>query len=116
MCRYSAKCAKGSDDSGLKPQNRYEDEAWAANQECAVPISRTATRGQQHEPKQYDLSRRSASAAELMMTKHALPTWRPSAWGKALTSSGDWQLALHEEIVTLTIGGVAIATSVEDFH
>jgi len=51
-----------------------------------------------------------------MMTKHALPTWRPSAWGKALTSSGDWQLALHEEIVTLTIGGVASATSVEDFH
>ncbi|WP_166783863.1 UvrD-helicase domain-containing protein [Cryobacterium sp. Hz9] len=51
-----------------------------------------------------------------MMTKHALPTWRPSAWGKALASSGDWQLALHEEIVTLTIGGVAIASSVEDFH
>ena len=50
------------------------------------------------------------------MTKHALPTWQPSAWGKAFTKSGDWQLALHDDIVTVTVGGdtTATATAVED--
>ncbi|WP_105034627.1 hypothetical protein [Cryobacterium aureum] len=41
-------------------------------------------------------------------------TWQPSAWGKALTSSGDWKLALHDDSVTVTIGGVAIVTALED--
>lgn len=48
------------------------------------------------------------------MTRHALPTWQPSAWGRALTGSGDWQLALNDDIVTVTVGGAAIATAVED--
>ncbi|WP_166788143.1 UvrD-helicase domain-containing protein [Cryobacterium glaciale] len=48
------------------------------------------------------------------MIKHALPTWQPSAWAKTLTGSGDWQLALHDDIVTVTIDGAAIATAVED--
>ncbi|WP_104199700.1 UvrD-helicase domain-containing protein [Cryobacterium sp. Y29] len=48
------------------------------------------------------------------MTKHALPTWQPSAWGKALTGSGDWKLALHDDIVTVTIDGAGIATAVVD--
>ena len=42
------------------------------------------------------------------------PTWQPSAWGKALTSSGDWKLALHGDTVTVTLGGVPIVTAVED--
>ncbi|TFD58936.1 hypothetical protein E3T39_11255 [Cryobacterium suzukii] len=42
------------------------------------------------------------------------PTWQPSAWGKALTRSGDWKLALHGDKVTVTLGGVAIVTVVED--
>ncbi|WP_255412631.1 hypothetical protein [Cryobacterium sp. Y62] len=42
-----------------------------------------------------------------MKTRHVLPTWRPSAWGKALTNAGDWQLALHDDIVTVTIEGTA---------
>ncbi|MDJ0349542.1 UvrD-helicase domain-containing protein [Cryobacterium sp. PH29-G1] len=49
-----------------------------------------------------------------MMTRHALPTWQPTAWGKALTNAGDWHLALHDDIVTVTIDGAAIATAVED--
>lgn len=48
------------------------------------------------------------------MTRHALPTWRPTALGKAFTNAGDWRLALHDDIVTVTIGGAAIATAVED--
>ena len=42
------------------------------------------------------------------------PTWQPSAWGKLLTSSGDWKLALHGDTVTVTLGGVPIVTAVED--
>ena len=41
-------------------------------------------------------------------------TWQPSAWGKALTSSGGWKLALHGDTVTVTLGGVDIVTAVED--
>jgi len=48
------------------------------------------------------------------MTRHALPTWLPSTWGGALTHAGDWRLALHDDIVTLTIGGLATETAVED--
>jgi DNA helicase-4 len=48
------------------------------------------------------------------MTRHALPSWRPTAWGKALTNAGDWHLALHDDIVTVTVGGIVIATAVED--
>ena len=42
------------------------------------------------------------------------PTWQPSAWGKALTSSGDWKIELHSGTVTVTLGGVPIVTAVED--
>ncbi|TFD10915.1 hypothetical protein E3T35_09950 [Cryobacterium sp. TMT1-2-2] len=42
------------------------------------------------------------------------PTWQPSAWGKVLTSSGDWKLALHGDSITVTLGGVDIVTAVED--
>lgn len=42
------------------------------------------------------------------------PTWQPSAWGRALTRSGDWNLALHGDTVTVTLSGVAIVTAVED--
>ena len=42
------------------------------------------------------------------------PTWQPSAWGKALTSSGDWKLALHGDSITVTLAGVAIVTAVAD--
>ncbi|TFD65702.1 hypothetical protein [Cryobacterium ruanii] len=41
-------------------------------------------------------------------------TWQPSAWGKALTSSGDWTLVLHGDSVTVTLGGVDIVTAVAD--
>ncbi|TFD10920.1 hypothetical protein E3T35_09975 [Cryobacterium sp. TMT1-2-2] len=47
------------------------------------------------------------------MTNNTTSTWQPTAWGKALTGSGDWQLALHDDIVTVTMGG-AIATAVAD--
>ncbi|SDM68930.1 DNA helicase-4 [Cryobacterium flavum] len=50
------------------------------------------------------------------MTKHDLETWQPSAWGKALTGSGDWQLAFHDDIVTVTVAGASIATAVEDIE
>ena len=42
------------------------------------------------------------------------PTWQPSSWGKALTRSGDWKIALHGDTVTVTLGGVDIVTAVED--
>ena len=42
------------------------------------------------------------------------PTWQPSAWGKVLTSSGDWKLSLHGDTLTVTLGGVPIVTAVED--
>ncbi|TFD05534.1 hypothetical protein [Cryobacterium sp. TMT1-66-1] len=44
------------------------------------------------------------------------PTWQPSAWGKALTSSGDWKLALHGNTLTVTLGGIPIVTAVEDIE
>ena len=44
------------------------------------------------------------------------PTWQPSAWGRALTRAGDWKLALHDEKVTVTLGGVDIVTAVEDIE
>ncbi|SEN30192.1 hypothetical protein E3O25_06150 [Cryobacterium sp. TMT1-3] len=42
-------------------------------------------------------------------------TWQPSAWGKVLTRSGNWKLALHGDSVTVTLSGVAIVTAVENF-
>ncbi|WP_158252725.1 MULTISPECIES: hypothetical protein [Cryobacterium] len=42
------------------------------------------------------------------------PTWQPSAWGKVLTSSGEWKLALDGDTITVTLGGVDIVTAVED--
>ncbi|TFD50269.1 DNA helicase UvrD [Cryobacterium frigoriphilum] len=47
------------------------------------------------------------------MTGHALPTWQPSAWAKTLTHSGDWRLALHDDVVTVTVGGVATEAGLE---
>ena len=41
-------------------------------------------------------------------------TWQPSAWGKAVTRSGDWKLALLGDTLTVTLSGVAIVTAVQD--
>ncbi|MFC5931252.1 UvrD-helicase domain-containing protein [Cryobacterium melibiosiphilum] len=47
------------------------------------------------------------------MTRHTLATWQPSAWSKALTNSGDWRLALHDDVVTVTVDGVATDAGLE---
>ena len=43
-------------------------------------------------------------------------TWQPSVWGRALTSAGNWKLALRGDKVTVTLGGVDIVTAVDDIE